>query len=289
MSDDKAGKGVRVDPQDYLEEVRRDPAGFAGRPGKSIWFQRLVGIMDVLRSPGGCPWDLEQEPRTIRSSLLEETYEVLEAIDGGDDPVLCEELGDLLLQIVFLSRMRREAGAFDVEDVARAVVEKLVRRHPHVFGEARADSSTEVTANWERIKDEERREKGHDSLMSGLPATLPALLKCYRIGQKAERVGFDWESPHDVLDKVREETRELEEAMEADDVPAVREELGDLLFALGQMGRKLGLNPEDLLREANDKFLGRFRRLENRMEESDLGWDDVDTGMLESLWEEIKH
>jgi len=288
MATNDEGRGVRVDPEEYLAAVRRDPLAFEGRAGTTTWLQRLIGIMDVLRSPGGCPWDLEQEPHTIRSSLLEEVYEVLEAIDEGEDEVLCEELGDLLLQVVFLSRMRKEAGAFDMEGVARAVVHKLVRRHPHVFGDLEAETSDQVTANWERIKDRERREKGAESLMSGLPETLPALLKAYRIGQKAQRIGFDWEEPGHVLDKVGEEVGELREALEAGDREAVREELGDLLFALAQLGRKLGLNPEDLLQQANVKFLGRFRHLENRMQESGLDWDSVGGDRLEAFWEEAK-
>lgn len=288
MTKDKKPEGVRVDPQEYLDAVRRDPLGFRGAPEGALWFQRLAGIMDVLRSPGGCPWDLEQEPRTIRSSLLEEVYEVMEAIERDDDPILCEELGDLLLQVVFLARMRKEAGAFQVEDVARSVVEKLVRRHPHVFGELKVETSAQVTANWERIKERERHDKGADSLMSGLPATLPALLKTYRIGQKAERVGFDWAEPRHVLDKVREEIDELEEALEAGDGDGVREELGDLLFVLGQVGRKLGVNPEDLLQQANAKFLARFHRVEKRMRESGLDWDVVGGDRLESFWEDAK-
>lgn len=284
MESENETKGVRLDPQDLLDSVRADPLGEA-RGGGGSWFERLVRIMDVLRSPGGCPWDLEQEPRTIRPSLLEETYEVLDAIDGEDE-VLREELGDLLLQIVFLARMKREEGAFDVQDVARSVAEKLVRRHPHVFGEVDAGTASEVVANWERIKDRERREKGKESLMSGLPASLPALLRAYRIGQKAERVGFDWGQASDLLAETREGIAGLERALNAGAPGAVREQLGSLLFTLVQTARRIGQEPEETLQEANARFLGRFRRLEERMSGEGLDWDSVGEARLEGFWED---
>lgn len=281
-------KGVRVDPIEQLEATRNDPLGNEAPRSEMVWMDRLVSIMDLLRSPGGCPWDLDQEPRSIKPSVLEEAHEVLVAIDSNDDETLCEELGDLLLQVVFLSRMRKEAGAFTIQDVARKISEKLVRRHPHVFGDLDTDSTDEVVANWERIKDKERKEKGEESLMSGLPTSLPALLRAFRIGQKAQRVGFDWSGATGALETARGEMVELEEALAAEDEKGIREELGDVLFSLGQLARKLGMEPEEVLQEANAKFLSRFACMERLMQTEEMTWDSATPELLEQLWSQAK-
>jgi len=284
VSGEEKPKGVRVDPEEVLRATRADPLGVSA----ASWHERLVRIIDVLRSPGGCPWDLDQDERTLRPFVLEEAYEVADAIARGESDGLREELGDLLLQVVLLSRFAKEKGEFTVEDVARGICEKLVRRHPHVFAGARAESAGDVVSRWERIKRQEKDEKGEVSILSGLPAALPALLKAYRIGQKAGRVGFDWDTVEGVLDKVEEELGELRRELAQGRSAQAREELGDLLFALAQLGRKMGADPEEALQAANEKFLRRFRALEARLRASGRAWEQVTLDELEAIWQEVK-
>src|SRR5437867_6633737 len=199
---------------------------------------RLVDLMARLRAPGGCPWDREQTPASLRPYLLEEVYEVLEAIDADDPAHLRDELGDLLLQIVFQSELAAEAGRFTVADVARAIADKLVRRHPHVFGDVQVRDAQEVMRNWRRIKAEERRSKGEDGdVFAGVPAALPALLRAEQLGEKAAHVGLDWADTSGALAKVREELHELETALATGDRTAIEAELGDILLALVSVGR----------------------------------------------------
>lgn len=253
-------------------------------------FDRLVAIMARLRSPGGCPWDRAQSREDLKPYLVEETYEVLDAIECGDPAKLREELGDLLLQVIFHSRIAEEEGSFSVEDVCRSINEKLVRRHPHVFGEVRADTPEEVLQNWEAIKKEEKRDNGakDPSALDGVPRVLPALLKAYRLGQKAARVGFDWEERRQVEDKVREEWDELREAVASGRKDRVREELGDFLFALANLSRFLEVDPEDALQLSNAKFQRRFRALEKeaRLEGRDI--HGMTLAEMDALWERIK-
>src|SRR5438309_2617442 len=212
-------------------------------PSVAEAFTRLVDIMARLRAPGGCPWDREQTPASLRPYLLEEVYEVLEAIDAGDAAHLRDELGDLLLQIVFQSQLAAEEGRFDAADVARAIAAKLVRRHPHVFGDVQVRDADEVIRNWRRIKSEERRAKGDDhDLFAGVPQALPALLRADQLGEKAGHVGLDWTDAAGVLEKVREEQRELEAAVASADRGAIEHELGDLLLAVASLGRHLGVS-----------------------------------------------
>jgi len=253
-------------------------------------FDRLVAIMARLRSPGGCPWDRAQNREDLKPYLVEETYEVLDAIECGDPAKLREELGDLLLQVVFHARIAEEEGSFTVEEVCRSINEKLVRRHPHVFGEVRADTPEEVLQNWEAIKKEEKRDNGAQdpSALDGVPRVLPALLKAYRLGQKAARVGFDWEERRQVEDKVREEWDELREAVASGRKDLVREELGDFLFALANLSRFLEVDPEDALQLSNAKFQRRFRALETeaRLEGRDI--HGMTLAEMDALWERIK-
>ena len=252
-------------------------------------FAELLKIMDRLRDPGGCPWDREQTYATLRNYLLEECYEVVEALDAGDRDGLREELGDLLFQIVFLSRLAKEEGAFTAEDVAAGIAEKMVRRHPHVFGSDRADTSEEVLRNWEEIK---RKEKGETSsgrsVLAGIPRGLPALLKAQRLGPKAARVGFDWHRDVDVLDKIDEEVGELRRAAEARRPEDVREEFGDLLFSLVMLARRLEVDAEEALEKANRKFQARFHEVERRLAAAGIPIQEAGLSTLDRVWDEVK-
>lgn len=248
--------------------------------------------MAQLRAPGGCPWDREQTLETLKTYLLEETYETIDAIDSGDPQAHREELGDLLLQIVFQSEIAEESHAFGLAEVANAISEKLVRRHPHVFGDAEARTSSDVSRNWERIKAAERpKNKG---TLDGIPRSFPALLRALRTGEKAAAVGFDWTSAADVRAKVHEEWRELEEALMAHDQgdsmkqAHIAEELGDLLFSVANMARHLNVDPEDALRRTLDKFQKRFRHLEQKLETIGKNPSDATIDELARLWEDAK-
>ena len=249
---------------------------------------RLRGIMDRLRGPDGCPWDREQTLETLGTYLLEETHEVLDAIASGSPAAICEELGDVLLQIVFQARVAQDLGQFDLEDVARGIAEKLVRRHPHVFGTDRMSSSKQVLKQWEEIKAQERARKKAGSLLSGVPATLPALLKALRISTKAARVGFDWPNRDGLLAKVDEEMGELRSAMALDDRAAAAEELGDLLFTLANVARHLDVDPESALQAANRKFEDRFGRIERKLGAEGLTLSPRNRDRMEALWDEVK-
>jgi MazG family protein len=258
-------------------------------PSVAETFTRLVDIMARLRAPGGCPWDREQTPESLRPYLLEEVYEVLEAIDAGDSAAVRDELGDLLLQIVFQSQLAAEAGRFDVSDVARAIADKLVRRHPHVFGDVAVRDADEVVRNWRRIKAEERRAAGkEDDVFAGVPAALPALVRAQQLGEKAAQVGFDWAAASAVLAKVREEQEELTQAIASRDTAAIEHELGDLLLALTSLGRHLDVSSEIALRAANDRFVSRVRRAEASARARGLELTDLGPEELDRLWIEAK-
>ena len=257
--------------------------------------------MAQLRSPTGCPWDREQTHATLKPYLLEEAYEALEAIDSGNDLELCAELGDVLLQVVFHAQVARERETFDIDAVCQAIVDKLIRRHPHVFGDTDVDDADEVVVNWERIKRSERDVDAEEapSTLDGVPLPLPALLRAQRVQDKASRVGFDWRDIADPLDKVVEEFEELKQAWNAEEAAApgeagdgVRsstiEEFGDLLFALVNVGRFLKISPEDALRLAVGKFERRFRRLEDRIRSSGRDLEEVGLEEMDAVWDEIK-
>jgi MazG family protein len=250
--------------------------------------ERLRGIMERLRGPSGCPWDREQTYGTLRTFLIEEAYEVIDAIDRGGPADLREELGDLLFQVVFLSRIAEEQGAFDLEAVMRGIGDKIVRRHPHVFGADRLETSAQVLRQWEEIKSDERRRRGEDSMFASVPAGLPALLKALRISAKAARVGFDWPDGASLWKKVQEELRELEEARERGDRGQVAEEIGDLLFTLANVARQEELDPEQILQEANRKFLDRFRYVEEGLRREGLVPAPEHRARMEALWDEAK-
>lgn len=249
-------------------------------------FDELIAIMARLRAPGGCPWDREQTHRSIRKYVIEEAYEVAEAIDRDDPAELCAELGDLLLQVVFHAEMAREAGRFAIDDVCRGIVEKMRRRHPHVFGDVEVDDAAHVVRNWEEIK---KRERGADaSVIDGVPRALPALQRAERIGEKAARVGFDWPDVGGVLAKVEEERAELAEAMASGERDRIAAELGDLLLATANLARKLDLEPEQALSAAVDRFEDRFRRLERGVRDDGADMRALSPEALDLRWERAK-
>jgi MazG family protein len=246
--------------------------------------------MHQLRAPGGCPWDAEQTHESIKPYLIEEAYEAVEAIESGSDAELCDELGDVLLQVVFHAEMASERGAFDADDVARALCEKLVRRHPHVFAEITVESSAEVAANWATIKAAERTAKtdAPTSVLQGVPRALPSLLRAHRLGRKASSVGFDWPSSAGARAKIDEELAEVEDAIRNGDRDAVGRELGDLLFAVTSYARLLDHNAETVLRETLIRFEERFRALEEDLRRRGLDVAEVDPRELDAAWESSK-
>jgi MazG family protein len=259
-------------------------------------FLRLLEIMATLRSSEGCPWDREQTIDTLKPFVLEETYEMLEAIDRHDHAALREELGDFLFEAVFLAQMESEAGHFSIGDSITSIADKLVRRHPHVFkrheGEPALDSPQAVKARWEEIKAQEKA-GGTDkprTLLSGIPAALPALVRADQIGRRAAHVGFDWAKVDDVVDKIEEEVGELRQALAAATASRehAEEEMGDLLFAIANLSRKLGIEPETALRKANEKFTRRFTAMETRIAESERKMREMTLAELEAEWQRTK-
>jgi MazG family protein len=264
------------------------------------WFEKLAAVQARLRAPDGCPWDREQTHATLRTYLIEEAYEVLEAMESGDDAKFAEEMGDLLLQIVFHSQIAKEEGRFSVSDVIREVHDKMVRRHPHVFGKKRAKDSAEVLRNWEQIKKEERiaagkgkpegaeKDKKPASLLDGVSKALPAALEGFQLTRRAARIGFDWENVEGVFAKMDEEARELLQALGAKDNKKAEEELGDLLFAAVNLARFLHIDPEIALKKANAKFSTRFRRMEALAAENGKALADVPREQMEAFWDTAK-
>jgi nucleoside triphosphate diphosphatase len=263
----------------------------AGAAGAGAAFQRLVDIMATLRGPGGCPWDHAQTIESLRGYLLEETYEVLDAIDRADHDALRAEIGDLLFEGVFLGQIEADAGRFTVTDSLRAIAEKLVRRHPHVFGaEGRGiDTPGQVVEQWEQIKAREQAEAGaRRSLLAGVPKALPSLLRAHEIGTRVAAVGFDWEQPADVVAKIEEEVAELRQAVAGEGRERAAEEMGDLLFSIAQLARQLDIEPESALRKANEKFSARFEALERAFEAQGRTLQDATLGEMEEEWRRIK-
>jgi len=254
-------------------------------------FQTLVDIMARLRGPQGCPWDREQTLESLRAFLLEETHEVLEAIDRGDTDALRGEIGDLLFEGVFLAQVCADEQRFTVADSLRAITEKLIRRHPHIFDpEGRPlDTPREVHQQWEQIKAQEQADAGERrSVLRGLPKSLPALLRAYEIGTRVAAVGFDWARAADVVDKIEEEVAELRRAVASEGPARSEEEMGDLLFAIANLARKLGIDPESALRTANEKFTTRFTALEDRLHAQGRSVHDASLEDMEREWAAVK-
>ena len=270
----------------------------ARKESAGLWFERLIKLQACLRAPNGCPWDVEQTHLTLRTYLIEEAYEVLEALESGNDAKFAEELGDLLLQVVFHAQIATEQGRFTAADVVREIHQKMVRRHPHVFGEKRAKDATEVLKNWEQIKAEERRaesgkgssssgesEKAPASVLDGIPHTLPAVMQGFQLTRRASRIGFDWDNVGGVVEKLQEELGELRNAQSS---RQIEEELGDVLFAAVNLARFLKVDPEIALKRTNAKFSSRFREMERLAHASGRALADVPRNEMESLWDQAK-
>jgi tetrapyrrole methylase family protein/MazG family protein len=254
-------------------------------------FERLHEIVGILRSPQGCPWDREQTHQSIRKNFIEETYEAIEAIDNDDPDGMKEEFGDVMLQVLLHSQMEEEAGVFDIYDVLAELNDKLIFRHPHVFGDARAKDAGEALQNWERLKAEEKRRKGvqeRTSVLDGIPKDLPALPRASKLQKKAAAVGFDWPDLQGVFDKIAEELAELRQAAEEESVERRREELGDLLFAVANAARFMEIDPEEALAYTNRKFVERFAYIESRLRMSGRNFDETDLLEMEAWWQEAK-
>ena len=254
-------------------------------------FKKLCDIVARLRGPGGCPWDLEQTPSSLRGDLIEETYECVEAIDEGDPAHIREELGDLFLLVTMLSSMHEEEGLFSVAEVLEGISEKVIRRHPHVFGELKVRDSAEVLENWARIKVVEEGRKPKDSILDEVSRGLPPLDRACKLQKKAAKAGFDWPDVEEVFLKVSEELNELREALDRDDEAgqsAVEEELGDLLFSVVNLCRFLQVDPSVALQRTNAKFIRRFKYMEQRMKEGGRALGRQNAALMESYWEEAK-
>lgn len=260
-------------------------------------FEKLVEIMATLRGPNGCPWDKQQDRNTLKPMLVEETYEVLEAIDNNDADGLAEELGDLLLHVVFQAQLAKEDGSFDIDAVIDGICDKLVRRHPHVFGTETASTPEDVIRNWEAIKAQEKTKKLKDrtpeqrSLLEGIPSKLPAIHEAHQISSRAARVGFEWPDIEGVFDKLQEETRELREAMtgpEGSRQSRLEDEIGDILFVIVNLARFLKIDSESALKRANRKFKTRFQYMEAQLARAGKNLDEASLDEMETLWQQAK-
>ena len=248
----------------------------------------LIDIVEILRSPGGCPWDIEQDHKSIRRDFLEETYEVIEAINKEDKDGLLEELGDVLLQVVFHAQIERERNSFDLNDVADGVCKKMIERHPHVFGNVNAETSEQVLENWDVIKKQTKQQKSQTESMLSIPREFPALMRADKVQKKAAKVGFDWESVDGAFDKVSEELAELKEAVIMGVVENANEELGDLLFSVVNVSRFISVDSEEALTNATDKFIDRFSKVEKMAEEKGINMKETDLSELDKLWDLAK-
>ena len=248
---------------------------------------RLQKVVHDLRSPGGCPWDMEQTHKSLLPNLIEEAYEVLEAIQNDDPEHMCEELGDLLLQVVIHGEIAGETGAFDLDRIAHGISDKLIRRHPHVYGDSAVADTAGVLLQWDEIK---KTEKGSvpKGLLDGVSGALPSLSRAARLQKKAAKVGFDWPDAGGVIDKIREETGEVTEALAAGEPEAIAEEIGDLLFTVANLARKLKLDPEVLLASANDKFVRRFAAMEQKLVAGGHSLESASPDEMESAWQAVK-
>ncbi|MBR5191326.1 MAG: nucleoside triphosphate pyrophosphohydrolase [Clostridia bacterium] len=248
----------------------------------------LIDIVEILRSPGGCPWDIEQDHKSIRRDFLEETYEVIEAINKDDRDGLLEELGDVLLQVVFHTQIEREKNSFDLNDVADGICKKMIERHPHVFGNVNAETSEQVLENWDVIKKQTKQQKSQTESMLSIPREFPALMRADKVQKKAAKVGFDWHTDDGALDKVSEELEELKEAITMGVVENANEELGDLLFSVVNVSRFIKVDSEEALTSATDKFIDRFSKVEKMANDRGLNMKETDLAELDKLWDLAK-
>ncbi len=248
----------------------------------------LVDIVEILRSPEGCPWDREQDHKSIRRDFLEETYEVIEAINKDDRDGLLEELGDVLLQVVFHTQIEREKGSFELSDVADGICKKMIERHPHVFGNVNAETSEQVLENWDVIKKQTKKQKSQTDSMLSIPREFPALMRADKVQKKAAKVGFDWDSVDGAFEKVSEELQELKEAVLMGAQDNVLEELGDLLFSVVNVSRFIKVDSEEALTGATDKFIDRFSKVEEMAKEQGLDMKETSLEELDKLWDKAK-
>lgn len=251
-------------------------------------FNDLLEIMEKLRSENGCPWDKEQSHESLRIYMIEETYEVLEALEAKNKAKFCNELGDLLLQIVFHSQIAKENGDFQIEDVISEICRKLVSRHPHIFGKTTADTAEQVLVNWEEIKKKEKKLKTQTGVLKDVPSNLPALMRSYKVQQKAAQVGFDWDNIGDVFNKIDEEVAELKEAYQSNDMSRISDELGDTLFSIVNLARFLKIQPELALTDTTNKFIKRFEYVEKQSTEQGKKLEDMSLAEMDELWNEAK-
>ncbi len=250
---------------------------------------RLLEIIDILRAPDGCPWDREQTPSTVKKYILEECYELADAIDHDDANEVCEELGDIFFMLLFTGRMYEENGDFEIAHSLKLIEEKMIRRHPHIFADVKVNGTADVTANWQNIKAQEARDSGKKhSVLGNLPKALPALQRAFRVGERASRVDFDWKDAGDLWEKIEEETVELKQAVSGGNAEDIEEELGDLLFTMSNLSRKLGINPEEALQKAVAKFTRRFHAMEKLLEEQGKPLPGASAEVMDTAWEKIK-
>lgn len=248
----------------------------------------LIDIVEILRSPDGCPWDREQDHKSIRRDFLEETYEVIEAINKDDKDLLMEELGDVLLQVVFHTQIEREKGTFDLSDVADGICKKMIERHPHVFGDVNAETSEQVLENWDVIKKRTKKQKSQTESMNSIPREFPALMRADKVQKKASKVGFDWDNADGAFDKVSEELAELKQAYKEGNQENIHEELGDLLFSVVNVSRFVKVDSEEALTKSTDKFIDRFSKVEKMANEQGLDMKNTDLATLDKLWDLAK-
>ena len=295
----RAKLGKRMGADERVRSKRGKRINLRGMESAGEWFEKLVALQTQLRAPGGCPWDREQTHESLRKYLVEETYEVLDAMEVGDTREFASELGDLLLQVVFHSVMAEEAGRFTIADVIESIHSKMVRRHPHVFGNVKAATSAEVLKNWEQLKAEERAAEGKParggetdrSILAGVSRSLPAALEAYELTRRAAKIGFDWDDVKGIFEKIEEEKREILSAIGAgkDSSRArIEEEAGDLLFAAVNVARFLDVNPEIALKKANRKFNERIAWMEGAARSEGKRLADLPRGRMEELWDEAK-
>ncbi len=269
------------------------PNAAGGEESQKDWLAEAIRIMARLRAKDGCPWDREQTHQSLKRYLMEESAEFLDALDDRNDEGMRDELGDVFMQVIFHAQIAAEERRFDMQDVARGLCEKLIRRHPHVFGQAQADTADKVVVQWDRIKQQERQNRGsgqesHRSALHGIPRHLPALQRAQKVQDKAAKAGFDWPDAQGILDKIEEELQEVRQAMAAGDKAAAGEEIGDLLFVVAKLGRFLGHSPEEALRQTIDKFSRRFLRMEQWLQEQGKTMESCTLDKLEVLWRKAK-
>lgn len=252
-------------------------------------FNDFIRIIDVLRAPGGCPWDIKQTHESLKHNVVEEAYEVCDAIDEGSMDHLREELGDLLMQVIFHASIEKEHGGFDIDDISDEAVKKLVHRHPHVFGDAHADTPEEVLAKWDAIKRADRGQQSVASAMDGIPRGLPGLMRSEKIQNKAAKVGFDWPVVSGAMDKLREEVGELQEGIDAGDVENIKEELGDVLFSAVNVARFYKLDSEELMHAACAKFIRRFKFVEEGAAARGEKLEDMSLDQMEEIYQQARH